>query len=246
MRYEDDDLMRPSAWKSVSWMVVAAFLTIFIWQIPFGHLLLYPFSILSTWFHEMGHGLTALLLGGNFNALKMYPDGSGLAMHQTSGNLKLALVAAGGLLGPPIAGSLFIVSGGAERSSRRVLYILGATLLFSLIWIRSWFGFVAVPLLGASLFAIARKGPDWLQPVVVQFLGVQACISSFQQLNYLFMPSAYVGGQVRHSDTGHIAQVLLLPYWVWGCLIALISFGLLMGSMWLVVKQHRREYAQKT
>ena len=40
---------------------------------------LYPFTLLGTWVHEMGHGLGALLCGGRFDRLEIFEDASGLA-----------------------------------------------------------------------------------------------------------------------------------------------------------------------
>lgn len=220
--------------RTLQWLIVSALITVVIWQMPFGELLLYPFTILATWFHEMGHGLTALLLGGRFYQLQIFADGSGLAYHGSSGRLASALVAAGGLLGPPIAGSLLILSGRSPGSSRWLLKGLGLVLLLStLIWVRSIFGWISLPLMGICMLIVASRGPDWLAPMLVQFLGVQACISTYRQLDYLFMASANINGNYMPSDTGQIAAALLLPYWLWGALIAGFSFVLLAGSLWL-------------
>jgi hypothetical protein len=235
MQIQDDDLILPKTRnRTLQWLIVAGLITVLLWQMPFGGLLLYPFTILATWFHEMGHGLTALLLGGSFHKLLIYSDGSGLAYHSGGGRLTGALVAAGGLLGPPIAGAVFILSGRSERLSRRMLGLLSIMLVAStLIWVRSPFGLLILPMVAVSLMGIAWRGPGWLQPLVVQFLGVQACISTYHQLDYLFMPSAVIGGQRMSSDTGQMAEALLLPYWVWGGLIAGFSFVLLVISLWL-------------
>lgn len=232
---DDDDLIPPKARnRTLQWLVVAALITVMLWQMPFGGLMLYPFTILATWFHEMGHGLTALLLGGQFYKLEIFANGSGVAYHSGAGRLTSALVAAGGLLGPPIAGSLFILSGRSASLSRKVLGVLAILLIVStVIWVRTGFGWLILPMIAVVLGAIAYKGPDWLQPMVIQFLGVQACISTYRQLDYLFMNNAQIGGQVMTSDTGHIAQALLLPYWVWGTLIAGFSFVLLLVSLWI-------------
>ena len=37
--------------------------------VPYGGYLLYPFTLLSTWVHEMGHGVTALLRIGGTSAV---------------------------------------------------------------------------------------------------------------------------------------------------------------------------------
>ncbi|PKL76350.1 MAG: peptidase M50, partial [Candidatus Melainabacteria bacterium HGW-Melainabacteria-1] len=56
----DDELDLKPKKKTVQWLIVAAMITVMLWQMPFGGLALYPFTILATWFHEMGHGLSAM------------------------------------------------------------------------------------------------------------------------------------------------------------------------------------------
>ena len=95
------------------WLLLAAFVTVALWQMPFGNFVLYPFTILATWFHEMGHGLTAIALGGRFEKLMIFSSGSELAYH--GGHLALgsfgrALVSAGGLMGPPVAGMTLLLA----------------------------------------------------------------------------------------------------------------------------------------
>ena len=102
------------------WLLLAAFITVVLWQMPFGNFVLYPFTILSTWFHEMGHGLTAIALGGRFEKLMIFSNGSGLAYN--SGHLALgafgrALVSTGGLMGPPIAGAALLMA--SRHASQR-------------------------------------------------------------------------------------------------------------------------------
>lgn len=218
--------------QAIRWLWVSGLLTIFLWQIPFGNYLLYPFTILATWFHEMGHGLMAMLLGGKFHTLLIFPNGSGLAYHSEGFAFSRPLVAAAGLMGPPLAGALFILAGTRQRAAPWVLRGLGLALLLStLIWVRSAFGWFILPLLGFALLLLAHKVSASLQQMGVQFLGVQACVATFRQLDYLFMNRIPMGGRIMYSDTGQIAQSLLLPYWVWGVLIALASFALLWGSI---------------
>lgn len=232
----DSDQSLEDAQKSrstaIRWLMVSGLLTIFLWQIPFGNYLLYPFTILATWFHEMGHGMTALLLGGQFHSLQIFANGSGVAYHSGGNVLTRPLVAAGGLMGPPIAGAFFILAGSKLKGARWVLAGLGTALLLStLIWVRSPFGWVMLPLMGLSLLITANKGSAGLQQMAVQFLGVQACLGTFRQLDYLFMNQINMNGRIMYSDTGQMAQSLLLPYWIWGSLIAVFSFVLLIGSV---------------
>ena len=223
------------------WLLFAAFMTVVLWQMPFGNLVLYPFTILATWFHEMGHGLTAISLGGHFDKLLIFPNGSGLAYN--SGRLMLgalgkALVSAGGLMGPAIAGMVLLLASRDLKSAKRALFALGILLIFStLIWVRSWTGWLILPLLGTVILYLSIESIAWLQIFAVQFLGVQACISSYRQLGYLFSHSVTIGGRTMPSDTGRIAQLLGLPYWFWGALIAIISGLILVESLQAACKK---------
>ena len=216
----------------LTWLIVAAIATIVLWQVPAGNYILYPFTILATWFHEMGHGLMALLLGGQFRKLEIFGNGSGVASYAMSLSLAPigpALVAFSGPMGPPIAGAALILASRSFKVATLSLKILGGFLLVStIIWVRSLFGIVAIPLLGLIILGIALKAPRWVQGFTVQFLGVQACVSTYHQLDYLF---SYSAGSMGLSDTAQIQQQLLLPYWFWGGLMAVASLVILVQSL---------------
>ena len=119
----------------VAALVVAALL---IWGlqrfVPYGRLVLYPFTLLSTWVHEMGHGLTALFLGGRFERLDIYADASGLAYSYVLPGARGALVAAGGLLAPPFVGMAMLMFG--RRAARPLLMGLATAMVVSLaLWV---------------------------------------------------------------------------------------------------------------
>ncbi|MBD6616301.1 M50 family metallopeptidase [Komarekiella sp. 'clone 1'] len=216
----------------LTWLIGAAIATTLLWQVPGGDYILYPFTILATWFHEMGHGLMALLLGGQFQKLEIFSNGSGVAtygLRSSLGPIGPALVAAAGPMGPPLAGAALILASRSFKLASLSLKILGGFLLFStLIWVRSLFGLVAIPLLGLIILGIALKAPHWAQGFAIQFLGVQACISTYHQLDYLF---SYSAGSLGLSDTAQMQRYLLLPYWFWGGLMAIASLVILVQSL---------------
>ena len=47
--------------QRVGLLAAIAVASIALRQAALGSLLLYPFTILATWFHEMGHGIAAML-----------------------------------------------------------------------------------------------------------------------------------------------------------------------------------------
>ena len=213
-------------------LIGAAIVTIALWQVPGGNYILYPFTIMATWFHEMAHGLMALLLGGKFEKLMIFSNGSGIAYY--SGSLFFEpvsnfLVAAAGPMGPPLAGAGLIIASRNPKASSIILKFLGIFLLFSaVVWVRSIFGFVAILVIGSMVLGISFVRSQGMRIFAAQFLGVQACVATYLQLDYLFSFSA---GPLGISDTGRMQQILLLPYWFWGALIAVGSIVILIASL---------------
>jgi hypothetical protein len=82
--------------------------------------------------------------------------------------------------------------------------------------------------MGLAVLGLAFKGSEQVQRLLIQFLGVQACVSTHRQIDYLF---SYSAGPLGTSDTGQIQQALLLPYWLWGGLLALSSLLILVMSL---------------
>jgi hypothetical protein len=227
--------------QRVALLAGIALASIVLWQTTLGSLLLYPFTILATWFHEMGHGIAAMLTGRGFERLQIFADGSGVAQSLRPADgygLIDALIAASGPLGPAIAGALLIIASRSPTATRNALAVLGVALILStLIWVRSLTGWLVLPALGVAIVVLALRGsPPW-QSFVIQLLGVQACISVWKQFDYLFSPGGAVGGRLQRSDTGAIADVLLLPYWFWGATISAAILALLGWSFWLAFRR---------
>lgn len=219
--------------EQVGRLIIAAALVLFLPQLPLGNYLLYPFAILTTWFHEMGHGLTALLLGWQFDRLILFPDGSGVAESYTlgePGRLSQALVGAGGPLGPVVVGALLILASARHTLWRPALYTLAAAIALSVvIWVRSATGLIVLPLVGALIALIAWRASDGPARFALQFLGVLAGFSMFRDWHYLFTESAVIAGRPILSDTGVIEQALFLPHWIWAILLTALS-GLILGA----------------
>lgn len=230
-----------SAAEQLGRLFLAGVLVIFLPQLPLGNFIIYPFTILTTWFHEMGHGLTGMLLGHGFERLVILPSGSGYAETRFAsdpGGLTRALIAAGGPLGPVLIGSLLILASSRHKFWRPALYGLAAMLAISaIIWVRSTVGLLILPLLGAAIGWLAWRGKDWAQRFALQFLGVLAAMSMLRDFDYLFSHSAVIAGRPMLSDTGAMEQALLLPYWLWAILILTISAAMVGASLKLALSQ---------
>jgi hypothetical protein len=149
-----------------------------------------------------------------------------------------ALIAASGPLGPAVAGAVLIICSRSPTATRNALAVLGIALIAStLIWVRSPTGWLILPALGMLILALALRGSQATQRFAIQLLGVEAAISAWQQFGYLFSSGGNVGGELQRSDTGAIADVLLLPYWVWGAVISAVILALLWWSFRLAFRR---------
>ncbi len=216
------------------WISIA--LTVVLYVIPFGNFIAYPLMLFSTLVHELGHGLTALIVGGSFERMVIFSDGSGVATHgglPATAAMPTALVSAGGLVGPAIAGALAFALGRSGRLSRVGLAI--AAIFFAVmmaVFIRNPFGLVftglVVGLLGWTAW---RRSADTAQLALV-FLGIQMSLSVFSRADYLFMKEAHTGAGVMPSDTAHIATALGGTYWIWGLACGTFSVLVLGLGVW--------------
>lgn len=203
--------------------------TLAIYLIPGLGVIAWPLVLISTLAHELGHGLTALLMGGDFVALFIWPDASGLALYVARfGRIRHAAAAAGGLLGPPLlAYGLFVASRRPESARRSLIVAALLLIVVLLLWARNLFGALFIGGLSLTLGLIALKGSPRIAQLTAVFLAIQLALSVFSRGDYLFTRSAETAQGTGPSDTSQIAQALFLPYWFWGGLIAVLSLWLI-------------------
>lgn len=223
----------PNRSKLVTLFAAAGALSVALTYIPYGRYILYPFALLSTWAHEMGHGLAAILVGGRFFHLELYSNLGGVALINSGGRFAQLIVSAGGLVGPAFLGALIMILGSKSRTAPYVLSALTVAIAISLVfWIRNLFGFVAMSLLGAALAAFARYANSTLRILLTQLIAVQLGLSAWTNRSYLFIKEFERDGKTMLSDTGLIQEALFLPYWFWGALLGLTSLLILLFGFW--------------
>jgi hypothetical protein len=211
-------------------LLVSGAVTLVLYLIPYGQLLSRPFLLLSTLAHEMGHGLTAVLLGGRFQRFAMWANGAGVAEIELSGfgRIRQALTIAGGLVGPAVAAALFFTIGRTSRGAHLCLLVLGLLLVVAeILVVRNPFGFVFVGVVAAACLLVALRGSPAAAQIAVVFVAVQLALSVFSRADYLFTRVARNPTGVFPSDVQRIAQLLWLPYWFWGALCGALSLAAL-------------------
>ncbi|CAG1015282.1 MAG: M50 family metallopeptidase [Anaerolineae bacterium] len=165
-----------------------AFLLVFIlWQTGDNNSpILYPFRLLVTFVHEAGHGISAIVTGGEFRQFTVYPNGAGVAT--TAGGSRFVILQMG-YLGAALFGAILLYAANRARNPQWVaifagMFFIGCAMLFTgrgssallsgaviflVVWIAADFfskrnahtarllQMVAVVILGVTLISVANN-----------------------------------------------------------------------------------------
>lgn len=210
--------------------VVSVLATALLYATPQLRALAYPLLLLSTLVHEMGHGVAALLSGGQFVSFELFSDGSGVARTTAADSrLTTAVIAAGGLVGPAIAAAISFLAGRRAGSARAFLALLCVGLLVALVLVvRNLFGWLFIGGFTLALGWLVLKAGPRASQVALVFLGTQLGLSVYSRGDYLFSQSAATGAGTMPSDVAAMSSALLLPHWVWGLVCGGVSIAALM------------------
>jgi Peptidase M50B-like len=200
--------------------------------VPLGGYLLYPFTLMATWVHEMGHGLAAILSGGRFVSLDVFASAGGLA-HTFHTPGAEGFVCAAGLLGPPIAGAFILAMARGPRRARMVLVVLAAVMVLSLVlWVRSLAGWIALPLVAALVVGFARWGSPREVLFLAQLLGLRLAVDTVTRIDYVFSDEAVVNGVTSASDISRVAAAWGGAQIFWSLALAGLSCALVGVGLW--------------
>ena len=225
---DTSDAPRGANWTR--WILVGAVVvTGVLYAFPYGWYVAYPLVLLSTYVHEIAHGVAALLVGGRFDLLMIHADGSGVAsISGYSGPLAVAFVAGAGLVGPAVGGAALLTLASRPRLARVGLGVFAALSVVALIAVvRNIFGWGFVGLVAVGCGVTAWRGTARVAQAVVAFLGVQLALSVFSRADYLFTQVASTASGRHPSDVARMAEALWFPYWFWGGLCAVLSVAAL-------------------
>lgn len=205
---------------------LAAALCLGVSLTPWGPLLLYPFTLFSTWIHEVGHAVMVVLTGGRVTAITIDPDTSGLTQSlMPPGRVARGLVASSGYLGASLVGCLLMAAARVQKRARPILWTIGAFMLFTVvIWMRNVFGALVVLAWGVALVALARKGSGRVPRFVLSVLAIQVALNAVFSIRTLFL----VKGA---SDADTMARLFAAPPWVWAAAWMIASIAMLAWTM---------------
>lgn len=216
-------------------------ITLALYVVPFGRLLLWPVTLFATLAHEMGHGVAALLVGGRFERFHLWANGSGVAYSTgVPDGLPRAIVSAGGLLGPTLLGAALFVVARHARASRGALLVLALSLAAAdVLLVRNAFGVVYVGVAALAFGWLALRASAARAQVALVFVAMQLCLSAFSSLDYMFSRVAETAGGTLPSDTANMASQLGGFFWMWGLVTAALSLGTALVGLLLFLRATR-------
>ena len=211
--------MTPRLW-------LAAGLCLAVSLTPWGPLVLYPFTLFTTWVHECSHAVMVVLTGGAVASIAIQPDTSGLTRSlMPASRLAQGLVASAGYLGASLVGCWLMAAARVQRRARPILWSIGACMLVTLVlWIRNLFGAVVVIAWAAALLLIARRRSGGLAGFVLGVLAIQVALNAVFDIRQLFL----VHGR---SDAETMARLFVAPAWLWASLWMAVSIVLLVSTL---------------
>ena len=236
-----------SAWRALAVAVVVAL--VLPW-VPVVSLLARPLVWLSTLAHEGGHGIAAVLVGGTFTMLQIFPDASGVATssYDSSVAARSAVVSLGGLLGPALSALVLLWMGVSARLSRLALVAAGLVCGAFVVMVTDGFATAIALGWGAVFIALGVLTSSSTARVAVLVLAVELWASVYSRADYLFVGEARTGAGVMPSDVAQVAIALGGHHLMWGALIAVVSLvllvvgvaGFMLGDTAIVALRRRR------
>lgn len=203
-----------------------------------------PVLFISTWAHELGHGMGAMMTGGEFRSLTVFADFSGVALTATRSSFSQGMVVIVGLLGPSLLGVWMIMLTRAFGLYRLALLSLAALMALSLIWAGDRFTFLTLGIAAAIISVMGWKVPDRAVLYIAYCLAISLCLSALTGFGYFFMGNAEVAGDFYRSDTGVLSDIWGGPYWLWGGIMVCLSVIILLAGVILSDAWARRRGRQ--
>lgn len=235
--------------------LVAILLVYILWNVPQLSFLVYPLRLFVTYIHEAGHGLAALLSGGEVIGFSVSADGSGLAT--TRGGSR-ALILPAGYLGAAFFGAaLFFVTNRLMRP-RTIAITLGVFLIgFTLLFARPDADGLPIALAVGLIGGAALIGMGWklksreISFVILNVLALMTALNAVFDLWYVVRSSDAVlrigNDTIRNDAAAFSAEIApVLPASAWAVIWAMIAVTMIAAAAWYsLVQPVLRDRAEK-
>lgn len=205
----------PSFWQRHQfWLFLL--LAVIIRQIPFISI---PFNWLESYFHEISHGIAALVSGGDIVRIQLFTNGAGLCTTQGGSRFLISFFGYGGAI---IWGGLIYSFAGQHQRFAQFSSAFIAVLLLSsiLLWARDLLTIVILLVLFIMFGVTIKLQQLKVLQMMMQLFGLLVL------LNSLFSPSYLLDGR-NLGDGAALAELTFIPEVVWVAIWSLMALGVL-------------------
>ena len=169
-----------------------------------------PFNWLESYFHELSHGLAALVTGGRVVQIQLFPNGAGLCTTQGGIRFVISLM---GYLGATLFGYFICrLAQGFQAQARWIYPVFIALMTLSLIlWVRDVLTAFIIGVLIALFVVKWRFVKSHSLGLWLKFTGIIVL------LNSVYSPLYLIDG--RHlGDGASLASMTFIPEIIWALL----------------------------
>lgn len=169
-----------------------------------------PFNWLESYFHELSHGLAALVTGGRVVQIQLFPNGAGLCT--TQGGIRF-IISLMGYLGATLFGYFICrLAQGFQAQARWIYPVFIALMTLSLIlWVRDVLTAFIIGVLIALFVVKWRFVKSHSLGLWLKFTGIIVL------LNSVYSPLYLIDG--RHlGDGASLASMTFIPEIIWALL----------------------------
>lgn len=192
-------------WKLILLMVGLMAATLLLWNTP----VVYPVKLFVVLLHELSHGLAAVITGGRIVKIEITADQGGLCA--TAGGWQL-LVLAAGYLGSILWGGLILLVASRTKFDKYLsLFIGGAVLVITLLFIRNLFGFVYGVVFGLAMGAIGLFLPLAVNDFILKYIGLTSMLYAIFDIK-----DDLISRNIAESDASRMGQMLFGNSLFWG------------------------------
>ncbi len=180
-----------------------------------------PFNWLESYFHEISHGIAAILTGGNVLRIQLFPNGAGLCT--TQGGISL-FISFAGHAGATLWGWGIYKLASAHQRVAQIFSVLVFILLISslVLWgrdILTWFIIAVLAII--FLLTIKLNKIHYVQRLM-QLFGLLILLNSLSSPSYL-LDGRHLGDGAALASMTFIPEIIWVLIWFSIALLALYS-----------------------
>jgi hypothetical protein len=193
----------------------------------------YPLKILVVFFHELSHGLMAVITGGSIKEIRVVAAQGGVCV-TAGGNRFLTLSA--GYLGSLTLGGIILVLATRTRQDQLIATVIGGLIIIiSLLFVRPIisFGILFGLLSGMAMIAAGKYLSEESNEFILKVIGLTSCLYAILDIKSDVLDRPYL-----LSDARMLAELTYLPTIFWGLLW--ITIAVIAAVLFLLVACRKR------